>query len=78
MQQSKPSISNVQMEQVKSTIRDHLEKNKLSEKMGRRDVRFYDLFKKHRFEDDVSILKNHGFHLEGVLAGVYTDPVTKK
>ena len=57
---------------------NHLEKNKLSEKMGRRDVRFYDLFKKHRFEDDVSILKNQGFHLEGVLAGVYTDPVTKK
>ena len=55
----------------------HLEKNKLSEKMGRRDVRFYDLYKKHRFEDDVQNLKNHGLHVDGVLAGSFVDPVTK-
>ena len=33
MQQTKPSISNVQMEQVKSTIRDHLEKNKFMDSL---------------------------------------------
>ena len=57
---------------------NHLEKNKLSEKFGRRDVRFYDLYKKHRFEDDVQNLQNKGLQLEGVLSGVYTDPLSKK
>ena len=46
--------------------------------MGRRDVRFYDLYKKHRFEEDMSNLKLQGYQLEGILAGKYEDPVTKE
>ena len=33
MQQSKPTITNVQMEAVKGTIRDHLEKNKFMDSL---------------------------------------------
>ena len=33
MQQSKPTITNVQMEQVKGTIREHLEKNKFMDSL---------------------------------------------
>ena len=56
----------------------HVVKNKLSEKMGRRDVQFYDLYKKHRFEEDVQNMKNKGFEIDGVLSGHVIDPVTKE
>ena len=41
--------------------------DKLSDKLGRRDIKFYDLYKKHKEDKDVRALKDEGFKLEGVL-----------
>ena len=54
----------------------HLIKNKLSEKMGRRDIQFYDVYKLRKPAEDVSAVHNTGYPLEGILTGKYTDPVT--
>lgn len=54
----------------------HLKRNKLSEKMGRRDIQFYDLYKLKKPAQEVENLENKGYLLDGVLAGDYKDEAT--
>ena len=55
----------------------HIKENKLSEKMGRRDIQFYDLYKLEKpAQPDVERLKDKGFPLEGILKGMYVDERT--
>ena len=56
----------------------HLKENKLSEKMGRRDIQFYDLYKLDKQPVDVEKLQDKGFLLEGILKGSYADAKTGK
>ena len=44
--------------------------------MGRRDIQFYDLYKREKAETDVEKLKEKGYLLEGILKGAYTDEKT--
>jgi hypothetical protein len=39
----------------------HLKKDKLSDKLGRRDVKFYDLYKHRKDEKDVIMINEQGF-----------------
>lgn len=45
----------------------HLKKDKLSEKLGRRGIKFYDLYKLHKEDKDVRALMGEGFALNGIL-----------
>lgn len=54
----------------------HLKRNKLSEKMGRRDIQFYDLYKLGKQPKDVENLTDKGYLLDGVLKGDYKDDLT--
>ena len=45
----------------------HISRNKLSDKMGRRDVAFYDLYKKKEPIEDYHALKDRNFRHEDVL-----------
>ena len=53
-----------------------MQENKLSEKMGRRDIQFYDLYKREKPDTDVEKLQDKGYLLKGVLQGSYTDEKT--
>ena len=44
-----------------------MQENKLSEKMGRRDIQFYDLYQRGKPEQDVEKLTEQGYLHEGVL-----------
>ena len=54
----------------------HLQANKLSNKMGRRDIQFYDLYKLKKPEESVTSLQDKGYLLDGVLTGSYRDART--
>ena len=54
----------------------HLKENKLSEKMGRRDIQFYDLYKLQKPPSDVEKLQDKGYLLEGILTGQFKDVST--
>ena len=56
----------------------HIKENKLSEKMGRRDIQFYDLYKLDKQPNDVEKLQDKGFLLDGILKGEYLDEKTGK
>ncbi len=51
----------------------HQKPNKLSNKMGRRDIQFYDLYKLDKPSDAVEKLRDKSYALEGVLKGLYKD-----
>ena len=44
--------------------------------MGRRDIQFYDLYKREKPDTDVEKLQDKGYLLKGVLQGSYTDEKT--
>ena len=46
----------------------HIVKDKLSDKMDRRDVTFYDLYKLHKPDESVNLLAHNHYPLENVLA----------
>ena len=48
---------------------EHVKENKLSAKMGRRDIQFYDVYKLGKPEDDVQRIQDKGYRLDGVLEG---------
>jgi len=45
----------------------HIERNKLSDKMSRRDVQFYDLYKLKEPTDDINMLEDRSFKFTGVV-----------
>jgi hypothetical protein len=47
--------------QIKALRGSHLEQNKLSDKMGRRDIQFYDLYRLNEPQQAVNELKKEGF-----------------
>ena len=51
----------------------HCKPNKLSDKMGRRDIQFYDLYKLDKPSDAVEKLEDKSYAREGVLKGLYKD-----
>mmetsp|Transcript_39539 Transcript_39539/g.51786 ORF Transcript_39539/g.51786 Transcript_39539/m.51786 type:complete len:166 (-) Transcript_39539:599-1096(-) len=51
----------------------HFKPNKLSEKMGRRDIQFYDLYKLSKPDDAVEKLTDKSYALEGILRGQVRD-----
>ena len=44
--------------------------------MGRRDIQFYDMYKREKPPSDVENLQAKGFPLDGILKGRYTDAAT--
>ena len=54
----------------------HLKENKLSEKMGRRDIQFYDMYKREKPASDVQKLADKGYLLDGILKGDIIDEKT--
>ena len=44
--------------------------------MGRRDIQFYDMYKREKPPGDVENLQAKGFPLDGILKGHYTDAAT--
>ena len=52
----------------------HLMKDKLSQKMGRRDIQFYDLYKLKKPEEYVTEINSKGLPLDGILTGTYVNP----
>lgn len=63
----KPLLNISQLKRFYDNSSLHLVKDKLSEKMGRRDIQFYDLYK-HRKQEDVDAVNSKDFPIEGVLA----------
>ena len=55
-----------------------LSRNKLSDKLGRRDIQFYDLYKLDKPEDNMKLLKAKELPFEGILKGSWLDPNTNK
>ena len=51
----------------------HLKKDKLAEKLGRRGIKFYDLYKFHKEDKDVRMLNDSGFKLHGIMEVDGTD-----
>ena len=45
----------------------HIQKDKLSDKMGRRDIIFYDLYKLKEPPEAVAKLQENGFNFHGIL-----------
>ena len=56
----------------------HLMKDKLSQKMGRRDIQFYDLYKLKKPEEYVTEINSKGLPLDGILTGTYVNPQTNE
>lgn len=54
----------------------HLKRNKLSEKMNRRDIQFYDLYRFSKPPGDAENVTDKGYALEGILRGQYKDEVS--
>jgi hypothetical protein len=48
------------------TENHHIQRNKLSEKMGRRDIQFYDLYKLNEPISAVQELRQEGYWTEGI------------
>lgn len=66
-------ISNIKLSQRQSAL---LSRNKLSDKLGRRDIQFYDLYKLDKPEDNVKTLDKASLPFDGVLKGTWVDPIT--
>lgn len=63
----------VQIAELKSAI-PHLQQNKLSDKMGRRDIQFYDLYKLNEPQASVQELKQTGHDTNGIYdPNIYED-----
>lgn len=62
----KPLLSIAKLK-VKDGEAVHLKKDKLSEKLGRRGIKFYDLYRHNKEDKDVRDLQDSGFKLRGIM-----------
>lgn len=70
----KPLLSIADL-RLKPGATKHLIKNKLSDKLGRRGIKFYDLYRHHKEDKDVRALQAEGFKLDGIMEDEQDVPI---
>ena len=64
----KPLLQISKLKRYHDDTSQHIAKDKLSEKLGRRDIQFYDLYKLNEKDEDVNTLVQSEYPIKGVLA----------